>query len=77
MHCRGHQKGKTAPKLGNCFTDEAARGVAEKDILAVVPQKEIDLSGLTPKHYQRDHKLGLDSPFGKEIFVKPLADGFV
>lgn len=57
MNCRGHQKGKTVPKLGNCFTDEAARGVAEKGILAVLPQKEIDLLELTPKYDRRDHKL--------------------
>lgn len=55
MHCRGHQKGITAPELGNHFADKAARGVAEKAILAVVPQIEIDLSEFTPKYDQRDH----------------------
>ncbi|RMC20197.1 hypothetical protein DUI87_01043 [Hirundo rustica rustica] len=35
----------------------AARGIAEKGILAVIPQKEIDLSGFTPKYDQADHKL--------------------
>ncbi|XP_048151996.1 uncharacterized protein LOC125322381 [Corvus hawaiiensis] len=54
MHCKGHQKGKTAPELGNRFADETARGIAEKGIFAVVPQKEIDLSSFTPKY---DHKL--------------------
>ncbi|XP_056372049.1 uncharacterized protein LOC130266810 [Oenanthe melanoleuca] len=57
MHCRGHQKGKTAPELGNCFADKMARRIAEKGILAVMPQKEIDLSGYTPKYDQADHKL--------------------
>ncbi|TRZ06854.1 hypothetical protein HGM15179_020255 [Zosterops borbonicus] len=28
MLCRGHQKGKTTPELGNCFADKAARGTA-------------------------------------------------
>lgn len=28
----------------------------EKGMLAVVPQKEIDLSSFTPKYDQRDHK---------------------
>lgn len=57
MHCRGHQKGKKAPELGNCFADKTARGVAEKGVLAVIPQKEIDLSEFTPKYDQKDHKL--------------------
>ncbi|TRZ09178.1 hypothetical protein HGM15179_017934 [Zosterops borbonicus] len=56
MHCKGHQKGKTAPELGNCFADKAARGIAEKGILIVIPQKEIDFSGFTQKYYQVDHK---------------------
>lgn len=49
MHCRGHQKGKTPTELGNCFADETAKEVAEKGILAEIPQKEIDLSVFTPK----------------------------
>ncbi|XP_063280479.1 protein NYNRIN-like [Prinia subflava] len=57
MHCKGHQKGKTVPELGNCFADKVARGIAEKGILAVIPQKEIDLSEFTPKYDQADHKL--------------------
>ncbi|TRZ07216.1 hypothetical protein HGM15179_019891 [Zosterops borbonicus] len=57
MHCRGHQKGKTTPELRNRFTDKAARGIAEKGILAVIPQKGIDLSGFTPKNGPADHKL--------------------
>ncbi|XP_056371414.1 uncharacterized protein LOC130266110 [Oenanthe melanoleuca] len=57
MHCRGHQKGKTVPELGNCFADKMARRIAEKGILAVIPQKEIDLSGYTPKYDQADQKL--------------------
>lgn len=57
MHCRGHQKGKTTPELGNCFADKAARRIAEKGILAVIPQKEIDVLGYTPKYDQADHKL--------------------
>lgn len=54
MHCKGHQKEKTAPELGNCFAEETARGIAEKGIFAVVPQKK---SSFTPKYDQRDHKL--------------------
>lgn len=41
MHCKGHQKEKTAPELGNRFAEETARGIAEKGIFAVVPQKKI------------------------------------
>lgn len=41
MHCRGHQKGKTTPELGNCFADKAARKIAEKGILTVIPQKDL------------------------------------
>lgn len=51
------KKGKQGPEVGNCFADKAARGVAAKGIHAVVSQKEIDLSGFTPKYDQRDHKL--------------------
>ncbi|XP_041875976.1 protein NYNRIN-like, partial [Corvus kubaryi] len=57
MHCKGHQKGKTAPELGNRFADKTARGIAEKGIFAVEPQKEIDLTLFTPKYDQKDHKL--------------------
>ncbi|TRZ08578.1 hypothetical protein HGM15179_018526 [Zosterops borbonicus] len=56
MHCRGHQKGKTTPEPGNRFDGKAAK-IAEKGILAVIPQKEFDLSGFTPKYDQADHKL--------------------
>ncbi|TRZ09730.1 hypothetical protein HGM15179_017376 [Zosterops borbonicus] len=57
MHFRGYQKGKAPPELGNCFADETAKEVAEKGILVVVPQKEIDLSEFTPIYKQRDNKL--------------------
>ncbi|XP_051631219.1 uncharacterized protein LOC127464785 [Manacus candei] len=57
MHCRAHQKGKTIPELGNQFADQAAKGAAEKGILAVVPQKETDLTKYTPKYDERDNQL--------------------
>ncbi|XP_029821645.1 protein NYNRIN-like [Manacus vitellinus] len=57
MHCRAHQKGKTIPELGNQFADQAAKRAAEKGILAVVPQKEIDLTKYTPKYDERDNQL--------------------
>lgn len=53
MYCKAHQKGHMSPK----FADEMAKGAAEQGILAVIPQKEIDLSGFTPKYDQRDHQL--------------------
>ncbi|XP_064495862.1 uncharacterized protein LOC135405074 [Pseudopipra pipra] len=57
MHCRAHQKGKTIPELGNQFADQAAKRATEKGILAVVPQKEIDLTKYTPKYDERDNQL--------------------
>ncbi|TRZ08752.1 hypothetical protein HGM15179_018349 [Zosterops borbonicus] len=50
MHGRSHQKGKTTPDLGNRFADRTAKGVAGIGILALVPQKETDLSEFTPKY---------------------------
>ncbi|KAJ7426287.1 hypothetical protein WISP_17383 [Willisornis vidua] len=57
MHCKAHQKGKTTPELGNHFADRTAKGVAEKGILAVIPQKEVDLSGFTLNYSREDHQL--------------------
>ncbi|KAJ7416822.1 hypothetical protein BTVI_34585 [Pitangus sulphuratus] len=57
MHCRAHQNRKTIPQLGNHFADQAAKGAAEKGILTVIPHKEIDLTGFTPKYDERDHQL--------------------
>lgn len=57
MHCKAHRNGETTPELENHFADEIVKGAAEKGILTVVPQKEIDLSGFTPKYDQKDHQL--------------------
>lgn len=46
MHCRGHQKWKTAPELGNHFADKAAREVAEKGILTTERNRFV---GVYPK----------------------------
>ncbi|KAJ7414867.1 hypothetical protein BTVI_40009 [Pitangus sulphuratus] len=35
---------------------KAAKGTAEKGILAVISQKEIDLTGFTPKYDEKDHQ---------------------
>lgn len=56
MHCKVHQNRETSPKLKNHFADKIVKAVAEKGILTVVPQREIDLLMFSPKCYQKDHQ---------------------
>ncbi|TRZ07695.1 hypothetical protein HGM15179_019412 [Zosterops borbonicus] len=56
LHCKAQQNRKTTPELKNHFADEIIKGAAEKGILAVVPQKGIDLSRFTTKCDQKDHQ---------------------
>ncbi|RMC21399.1 hypothetical protein DUI87_02263 [Hirundo rustica rustica] len=50
MHRKAHQSGQTNVIEGNQLADKAARGVAEKGILVLVPQNKIDISEFKPNY---------------------------
>lgn len=56
MHCKAQQYRKTTPELKNHFAHKILKGAAEKGILTVVPQMEIDLSRFAPKCDLKDHQ---------------------
>ena len=57
MHCKAHQTGGTIPELGNQLADRAAKEAAEKDILALIPKKEIILPDIPPRYDKKDINL--------------------
>lgn len=57
MHCKAHHSGQTIVMLGNQLADKEARGVAEKGILELVPQKQIYISELKANYDSEDQCL--------------------
>ncbi|GAB0208079.1 hypothetical protein GRJ2_003273600 [Grus japonensis] len=57
MHCKAHQLGQTAVKIGNRLADKAAKEAAEQGILALVPVKQMKIPNLKARYSKLDEQL--------------------
>ncbi|XP_040977968.1 uncharacterized protein LOC115337892 isoform X1 [Aquila chrysaetos chrysaetos] len=57
MHCKAHQSGRTVLETGNGLADRAAKEAAEKGILALVPEKSVNLPKDAPNYNEKDEEL--------------------
>ena len=59
MHCQAHQFGQSTVNMGNRLADYTAKEVAQQGILALIPDRRIQLPGTKPFYSEVDRKLAL------------------
>ncbi|GAB0207054.1 protein NYNRIN-like [Grus japonensis] len=59
MHRRAHQFGQSAVNTGNRLADYTAKEIARQGILALIPDRRIQLPGTKPFYSEVDRKLAL------------------